>query len=86
MPVRKPKTKRGRRQDRQRVAGTQKHEVAYVAKVGGKSPHMVREVIKIKGNSRIKLMEALELLHEVLNMILPPKTKPTRRKKKIPMT
>lgn len=85
MPT-KSKTKRGIRQDRARVAANQPHEVKYAAMASGKSANVVRELIKIKGNSRIKLMEALELFRQVLNMILPPKSQPKKRKRKMPMT
>lgn len=75
MPTKKSKTKRGRKQDRARVAGSQPHEVKYAAKISGRPAHVVRELIKIKGNSRITVMEALELFQLVLNMVLPPKKK-----------
>ena len=48
-------SKRGRAQDRARVAGGQKHEVAYEAKKTGNSPGEVRQAVKTAGNSRRKV-------------------------------
>ena len=48
-------TARGRAQDRARVAGGQKHEVAYEAKKTGSSPGEVRQAVKTAGNSRKKV-------------------------------
>jgi hypothetical protein len=45
-------SKRGRAQDRAKVAGGQKHEVAYESKKTGASPSEVREAVKGAGNSR----------------------------------
>jgi hypothetical protein len=39
-------------QDRARVAGAQKHEVAYEVKKTGSSPGEVRQAVKKAGNSR----------------------------------
>lgn len=85
MPTRKSKTKRGRAQDRRLVSGKQKHEVSHLSRQSGKSPEAVRNAIKTYGHSRGRLMELLKELHEVLNMILPPK-KGGKRKRKMPMT
>ena len=52
-------TKRGRAQDRAKVAGGQKHEVAYEAAKTGASPGEVRRVVKSAGNSRKKVEAAL---------------------------
>lgn len=62
MPATK-KTKRstrGRAQDRARVAGGQKYEVAYEAKKSGKKPWAVRKAVKKAGNSRRKVEKALK--------------------------
>ena len=48
------KSKRGGA-DRKRVAGEQKHEVAYVAKKTGKSPATVKKAVKAAGPSRFKV-------------------------------
>jgi len=45
-------SKQGRAQDRAKVAGGQKHEVAYESKKTGASPNEVREAVKSAGNSR----------------------------------
>jgi hypothetical protein len=58
MPAAK-KTKRGASQDRKRVAGGQKYEVAYEAKKTGAKPSAVRKAIKKVGNSRKKVGKAL---------------------------
>ena len=47
-----PQSKQGRAQDRAKVAGGQKHEVAYESKKTGASPSEVREAVKGAGNSR----------------------------------
>jgi len=52
-------TNRGRAQDRARVAGGQKHEVAYESKRTGSSPSEVRQAVKTAGNSRKKVEAAL---------------------------
>ena len=48
-------SKRGRAQDRAKVAGGQKHEVAYEAGKTGASPGEVRQTVKTAGNSRKKV-------------------------------
>ena len=45
-------TKRGRAQDRAKVAGGQKHEVAYEAKKKYVSPSEVSQAVKAAGNGR----------------------------------
>ena len=52
-------TNRGRAQDRARVAGGQRHEVAYESKRTGSSPSEVRQAVKTAGNSRKKVEAAL---------------------------
>jgi hypothetical protein len=52
------KRKRGR-QDRSRVAGGEKYEVAYEAKKTKRSPGAVRKAIKKVGGSRKKVTRAL---------------------------
>jgi hypothetical protein len=47
-----PQSKRGRAQDRAKVAGGQKHEVSYQAGKTGAKPSEVREAVKNAGNSR----------------------------------
>jgi hypothetical protein len=48
-------THRGRAQDRAKVAGGQKHEVAYESGKTGSSPSQVRQAVKTAGNSRKKV-------------------------------
>jgi hypothetical protein len=48
----KKQTSRGRKQDRARVAGGQKHEVRYETKKTGKSASAVKRAVKKVGNSR----------------------------------
>jgi hypothetical protein len=55
----KAKSTRGRAQDRARVAGGQKYEVAYEAKKTKKSASSVRKAVKKVGNSRKKVNKAL---------------------------
>jgi len=55
----KTKTTRGRAQDRARVAGGQKYEVAYEAKKTKKSAGAVRKAVKKVGNSRKKVSKSL---------------------------
>lgn len=81
MYKRKSQTKRGRAQDRRLVSGKQKHEVAHVQRVSGKSKQLVIEAIKSVGHSRMNVMQKLEELRDLLNMILPPKTKGAKKKK-----
>ena len=54
-----PQSKRGRSQDRAKVAGGQKHEVAYEAGKTGASPRQVRQAVKDAGNSRKKVEDKL---------------------------
>jgi hypothetical protein len=53
------KTKRGRAQDRRRVAGGQDYEVRYEAKKTGKSKRQVKRAIKAAGPSRKKVERRL---------------------------
>lgn len=53
------RTTRSRSQDRARVAGGQKHEVAYTAKKTKKKASAVRKAIKRVGNSRKKVTKAV---------------------------
>ncbi len=53
------KTTRGRKQDRARVAGGQKHEVRYAAKKTGKTAAAVKRAVKTVGTSRRKVERAL---------------------------
>ena len=55
----KAKSKRGRAQDRGKVAGGQDYEVSYAAKKTGKSRKAVKKAIKRVGNSRKKVKKAL---------------------------
>ena len=48
-------SKRGRLQDRAKVAGSQRHETSYEAKKTGASPAEVRTAVKQVGNSRTKV-------------------------------
>ncbi|MBR0755635.1 DUF3606 domain-containing protein [Bradyrhizobium jicamae] len=48
----KKQTTRGRKQDRARVAGGQKHEVSYEARKTGRSAAAVKKTVKKVGNSR----------------------------------
>ena len=52
------KTQRGVAADRARVAGGQKHEVAYVVEKTGASPEAVRKASKRAGPSRAKVEAA----------------------------
>lgn len=53
-------TKRGRAQDRAKVAGGQDHEVRYEAKKEGVSKSDVKAAVKKVGNSRKKVENELE--------------------------
>ncbi len=53
------KTKRGRSQDRRRVAGGQDYEVRYEFKKTGKSGKRVKRAVKRAGNSRRKVEREL---------------------------
>jgi len=52
-------TGRGRKQDRARVAGGQKHEVGYASKKSGKSRAAVKKAVKKVGTSRRKVEREL---------------------------
>jgi hypothetical protein len=54
-----PQSKNGRTQDRAKVAGGQKHEVAYESGKTGSTPGEVRQAVKDVGNSRKKVEEKL---------------------------
>lgn len=56
----KKQTSRGRKQDRARVAGGQKHEVRYEAKKTGKSKGAVKKAVKKVGVSRKKVEQELK--------------------------
>lgn len=53
------KKKRGAA-DRQKVAGGEKYEVAYVARKAAVKPAEVRAAVKKVGNNRAKVMKALK--------------------------
>lgn len=53
-------TRRGRKQDRARVAGGQSHEVRYEAEKEHVSREAVKDAVKTAGNSRIKVEAELE--------------------------
>jgi len=53
-------SKRGRSQDRAKVAGGQKHETSYEAKKTGTSAREVRHAVKNVGNSRGKVESELK--------------------------
>ncbi|MDN4982152.1 DUF3606 domain-containing protein [Bradyrhizobium sp. WYCCWR 13022] len=55
----KKATVRGRKQDRARVAGGQKYEVAYEAKKSGRSASAVKKAVKKVGNSRKRVEKRL---------------------------
>ena len=55
----KQPSKRGRAQDRSKVAGGQRHEVGYEAKKTGASAADVKQAVKSAGNSRKKVERAL---------------------------
>jgi len=59
MAATKKKTARGRKQDRARVAGGQKHEVRYESKKTGRSAASVKKVVKKVGNSRRRVEKRL---------------------------
>jgi len=59
MAAAKKKSARGRKQDRARVAGGQKYEVAYEAKKSGRSASAVKKAIKKVGNSRKRVEKRL---------------------------
>lgn len=53
------KTARGRKQDRAKVAGGQKHEARYEAKMTGRSALAVKKAVKKVGNSRMRVENRL---------------------------
>ncbi|MEH2524183.1 MULTISPECIES: DUF3606 domain-containing protein [unclassified Bradyrhizobium] len=53
------KTARGRKQDRARVAGGQKHEVQYESKKTGRSASAVKKAVKKVGNPRKRVEKRL---------------------------
>lgn len=53
------KTARGRKQDRAKVAGGQKHEVRYEAKKTRRSALAVKKAVKKVGNSRKRVEKRL---------------------------
>jgi hypothetical protein len=55
-----PESKQGRAQDRAKVAGGQKHEVAYEAGKTGAKPAEVRQAVKVAGNGRKKVEAELK--------------------------
>ena len=57
--AKKQQSSRGRKQDRARVAGGQKHEVRYEAKKTGKSGARVKRAVKKVGNSRKRVEREL---------------------------
>ena len=60
--MRKPKTKRGRAQDRRLVAGGEGYEVNYFATKHGITREQARDIIGRIGNDRAKLNTAAERL------------------------
>jgi hypothetical protein len=56
------RTTRGRKQDRERVAGGQEYEVEYFARKHGITPEQTRQLIKEHGNSREVLEREAETL------------------------
>jgi hypothetical protein len=60
--MKKPKTTRGRAQDRRLVAGGEGYEVNYFATKHGITREQSREIIARIGNSRPKLNAAAEAL------------------------
>ena len=55
----KKQTARGRSQDRARVAGGQKYEVAYESKKTGRSASAVKKAVKKVGNTRKRVEKRL---------------------------
>jgi len=53
------KSKRGRTQDRARVAGSQDYEVSYAAEKTGRTRKAVKKAIRRVGNSRKRVAKAL---------------------------
>jgi hypothetical protein len=50
---------KGRKQDRARVAGGQRHEVSYESKKTGRSATSVKKTVKKVGNSRKRVEKRL---------------------------
>jgi hypothetical protein len=61
------KTRRGRSQDRKRVAGGQDYEVRYESKKTGKSKGAVKRAVKRVGTSRKKVDKALGTKRQIQN-------------------
>ena len=59
MAAAKKKTARGRKQDRARVAGGQKYELAYESRKTGRSASAVKKAVKKVGNSRKRVEKRL---------------------------
>jgi hypothetical protein len=59
MAAAKKRTSRGRKQDRARVAGGQKHEVRYEARKTGRPAPAVKKAVKKVGNMRKKVERRL---------------------------
>jgi hypothetical protein len=57
------KTKRGRSQDRKRVAGGQTYEVQYETRKTGKSKAKVKRAVKRAGPSRKNVERALQRMN-----------------------
>ncbi|MBV9562933.1 MAG: DUF3606 domain-containing protein [Bradyrhizobium sp.] len=57
--AKKSHTSRGRKLDRAKVAGGQKHEVRYEAKKTGRSASAVKKAVKKAGNSRKRVEKRL---------------------------
>jgi uncharacterized protein DUF3606 len=55
----KKQTARGRKQDRARIAGAQRHEVDYEAKKTRRSAASVKKTVKKVGNSRKRVEKRL---------------------------
>jgi Protein of unknown function (DUF3606) len=56
----KTQSRRGRKQDRARVAGGQDYEVRYEAKKTGRSKAAVKRAVKKTGNTRRRVERALK--------------------------
>jgi hypothetical protein len=59
MAKKRKQTARGRKQDRARVAGGQRHEVGYESRKTGRSSKEVKRAVKRVGNSRRKVERRL---------------------------
>jgi hypothetical protein len=58
-PMAAKKTARGRKQDRARAAGGQKHELRYESKKTGRPASAVKKAIKKVGNARKRVEKRL---------------------------